>query len=98
MRLSCRPVEGIFEPGNQRVNGRSVRLPGAGRRLDAPAQLAHGLFEHVDTLADALCGESLEADAAGLAAVVVTPRAVLLDRGQLHSRRGSLTDRRRRSG
>ena len=96
MRLAGRPIQGLFEPGDQRVDGRGVRLSGAGRRHDAPAQLAHRLLEHVGMLADALRRESLEADAAGLRAVVVTRDAVLLDRGELFVGVGCLRGRRRR--
>ncbi len=79
----CRTVQGALEPGDERVGGRGLGLFGSGRRHHAPAQLAHGLLEHVRVLADAVRRESLEADAGGLGAVVVTRNAVLVDRRQL---------------
>ena len=82
-RGRCRAVERVFEPRDERVDGRGVGLPRAGRRHDAAAQLAHGLLEHVGVLADALRRESVEADAGALHAIVMTPGAVLLDRREL---------------
>src|SRR5262245_57714434 len=94
MRLACSAIERILEPGGQRVDGRGFGLPGAGRRHDAPTKLPHGFFEHFSALTDTLRRQSLEADAAGLRAVVVTPDAVLFDRGQLCRGAGSLRGRR----
>src|ERR1700686_3872636 len=46
------PPGGVLEPGDEGVDGRSVGLPSAGRRHDAPTKLAHRLFEHVGALTD----------------------------------------------
>src|SRR4029450_2539112 len=84
-------VERILKPRDERVDSFCFRLLRARWRHDASAQFAHGLLEHVRILRNARCGDSLEADAAGFGFVVVTTRAVVLDRGQLRVRSRGLT-------
>src|SRR2546423_680905 len=73
----------ILQPGDERVNGFSVRLFRTWRRHDAPAQFANGLFEDFRMLADILGFESLKTHARSLRAIVMAPDAVLIDHGQL---------------
>ena len=87
-------VERILKPRDERVDSFCFRLLRARWRHDASAQFAHGLLEHFRILRNARRGDSLEADTAGFGSVVVTARAVFLDRGQLRVRRRGLEVRR----
>ncbi len=87
VRLIGKLVEGIFEPAHQRVDRLAVRLPGARRRHHAAAQLAHCFLEKLGILGDAVGGDALESDAAGLDDVVMAAHAVLLDESQVRIRR-----------
>src|SRR5262245_31928189 len=83
VRFACSMVVRILEPADKRIDGLCVGLLCTGRRHHAPAQLTHGLLEHLGAFADILRLESFKTDTAGLGAVVVTTNAALVDRGQL---------------
>jgi hypothetical protein len=75
-------VEFRLQPRDERVDFALIGLAASGRRHQAPAQLAHRLFEHVGALADGFRREAVVADARGLQTIVMAAGAVLLDRGE----------------
>ena len=73
-------IELAFHPGHERVDLRLIRLAASGRRHQASAQLAHGLFPDIGMVADRVERQRVERKTSGMPAVVAAG-AVRVDHG-----------------